>query len=60
MPALLPIILTASQIVLAADSVPTFDVERTFRPSSAAGVPSLPGRDSTTCQQKDTDLPGNG
>ena len=44
MPALVPIILTASQIVLAADSVPKFDVERTCRPSAAAGVPSVPAK----------------
>lgn len=49
MPALLPIILTASHIVLAADSVPTFNVERTCRPAAAAGV--LPGRNSAACQQ---------
>jgi hypothetical protein len=41
MPALLPIFLTASHIVLATDSVPKFDVERTCR---AAGVSGLPGR----------------
>ena len=33
---LLPIILTASQIVLAADSVPKFDVERTCWPAAAS------------------------
>jgi hypothetical protein len=59
MPALLPIILTASQIVLAADSVPNFDVERTCRPSAAAGVPSLPGRNSTACQQKEENARNN-
>jgi hypothetical protein len=31
MPTLFPIILTATQIVLAADSVPKFDLERTCR-----------------------------
>ena len=53
MPALVPIILTASQIVLAADSVPKFDVERTCRPSAAAGVPGLPGRHSTEWQRNE-------
>jgi len=48
MAALLPIILTASHIVLAADGPPKFDVERTCRPAAAAGV--LPGRDSSACQ----------
>jgi hypothetical protein len=38
MPALLPIILTASHIVLAADGPPKFDVERTCRPAAVAGV----------------------
>jgi hypothetical protein len=52
MPALLPIFLTASHIVLAADSVPKFDVERTCR---AAGVSGLPGRDSTSCQRDEQD-----
>ena len=32
MPALLPIILTVSHVLLAADTVPKFDVERTCRP----------------------------
>jgi hypothetical protein len=47
MPALLPIILTATQLVLAADSVPKFDVERTCRPAATVG---LAGRDSASCQ----------
>jgi hypothetical protein len=42
MPALIPAILTASQLVLAADSIPKLDVERTCRPAATAGV--LPGR----------------
>jgi len=49
MPALLPTILTASLVVLAAaDGPPKFNVERTCQPASAAGV--LPGRDSSACQ----------
>ena len=52
MPALFPIILTATQIVLAADSVPKFDVERTCR---AASVSGLPGRDSASCQRDEQD-----
>jgi len=52
MPALLPIFLTASHIVLAADSVPKFDIERACR---AAGVSGLPGRDSTSCQRDEQD-----
>src|SRR5262245_449733 len=50
---LLPIFLTASHIVLAADSVPKFDVERTCRPATAAA--SLPGRDSAACQRGEQD-----
>lgn len=42
MHALLPIILTASHVLLAANSVPKFDVERTCRPAAEAAV--LPGR----------------
>lgn len=53
MPALLPIFLTASHIVLAADSVPKFDVERTCLPATAAA--SLPGRDSASCQRDEED-----
>ena len=41
MPALLPIVLTASHLVLAADSTPKFDVERTCQPAAVAAV--LPG-----------------
>ena len=53
MPALLPIILTASQLVLAADSVPKFDLERTCRPAAAAAV--LPGRDAAACERDERD-----
>lgn len=53
MPALLPIILTASHVVLAADTVPKFDVERTCRPAAAAGI--LPGRDLSACQRDEND-----
>ena len=50
MPALFPVILTATQIVLAADSVPKFDLERTCRAAVDAG---LPGRDSAQCQREE-------
>jgi hypothetical protein len=52
MPALIPTILTASQLVLAADSIPKFDVERTC-PAATTGV--LPGRDSSACQRDEQD-----
>jgi hypothetical protein len=39
MPSLLPIILTASHFVLAADQVPKFDVEHTCHPAAAVGLP---------------------
>src|SRR5262245_53826724 len=52
MPALFPIILTATQMVLVADSVPKFDVERTCRAASVSGVP---GRDSASCQRDEQD-----
>jgi uncharacterized protein (UPF0261 family) len=48
MTALFPIILTATQIILAVDSVPKFDVERACREVATAGVP---GRDSAQCQR---------
>jgi hypothetical protein len=48
MPALCPIILTATQIVFVADPVPKFDLERACRGVAAAG---LPGRDSAACQR---------
>jgi|SRR6516162_7316897 hypothetical protein len=53
MAALLPIILTASHVVLAADVPPKFDVERTCRPAAVAGV--LPGRDASACQNDEKD-----
>jgi hypothetical protein len=37
MPALLPIILTVSHVLLAADTVPKFDVERTCPPGRRSG-----------------------
>jgi hypothetical protein len=52
MAALFPIILTATQIVLVADSGPKFDVERTCR---AAAVSGMPGRDSASCQRDEQD-----
>jgi hypothetical protein len=52
MPALLSIIL-ASHVVMAADAVPKFDVDRTCRPAAAAGI--LPGRDSSSCQRDEND-----
>ena len=52
MPALFAIILTATQIVLAADSVPKFDLERTCRGTTAA---DLPGRDSASTRSRLSD-----
>ena len=54
MPTLLPIFfLTASHIVLAAFSVPKFDVERTCR--AAVGGAGVPGGDSAECQRDEQD-----
>ena len=52
MPALLPIILTVAHVLLAADTVPKFDVERTCRPAAAVG---LPGRTAAACQHDEND-----
>ena len=51
MPALLPIILTVSHVILAAD-MPKFDVERTCRPAAAVG---LPGRTAAACQRDENE-----
>ena len=51
--AFLPVLLTASHVILAADTIPKFDVERTCRPASVAGV--LPGRDASACQRDEND-----
>ena len=53
MPALFAIILTASQIAFAADSVPKFDVEQTCRPVATMG--GLPGRDAPACRRNEQD-----
>ena len=53
MPALLPIVLTASHLVLAANSIPKFDLERTCRPAAEAA--EMPGRDSAACQREERD-----
>ena len=45
----LSIVLTASQVVLAADSVPKFDIERACRP--VAEVAGMPGRDAPACER---------
>jgi hypothetical protein len=52
MPSLFPIIVIATQIVLVADSVPKFNVERTCRAAAESG---LPGRDSASCQRDEQD-----
>jgi hypothetical protein len=52
MPALLPIILV-SHVIMAADAMPKFNVERTCQPASAAGT--LPGRNSASCQRDEND-----
>ena len=52
MPALLPIVLTASHLVLAADFMPKFDLERAGRPAAAA---VLPGRDSAASERDERD-----
>ena len=51
--ALLAIILTGYPVILAADSVPTFDVERTCRPVATMG--GLPGRDAPACRRDEQD-----
>src|SRR5262245_13759972 len=53
MPALLPIVLTASHLVLAANSIPKFDLERTCRPAAEAA--EMPGRDAAACQRDERD-----
>ena len=52
MPALLPIILTASQIVLAADGVPKFNIDLTCR---AAAESSDPVRGVKACQRDESE-----
>lgn len=49
MPALLPIILTASNIVLAADRMPNFNIEPTCR--SAAAAATAPDRGMDACRR---------
>jgi len=53
MSALLAGILTVSHVVLAADTVAKFDVERTCRPAAAVG---LPGRTAAACQHDENDV----
>ena len=56
MPALLPIILTASHIVLVADAVPKFNVEQTCRRAGEVSV-SL-GRSAGDCKRDEDDAHG--
>ena len=49
MPALLPTILIASHIVLAADRVPEFNVDRGCQPAATAAV--APNRDTDACKR---------
>jgi hypothetical protein len=53
MPALLPVILTASQIIFAADAVPKFNVEQTCRRAGEVSV-SL-GRSAGDCKRDEED-----
>ena len=56
MPALLPVILTASHIVLVADAVPKFDVEQACRRASEVSL-SL-GRSTGDCKRDEEDAHG--
>ena len=56
MPALLPIILTASHIALVADEIPRFDVEQTCCRASEVSV-SL-GRSAGDCKRDEEDAHG--
>jgi hypothetical protein len=56
MPALLPIFLTATQVVLAADAVPKFDVGQTCR--RAADVAASLGRTVGDCQRDEDNARG--
>ena len=49
MPALLPIILTASYVVLAADRVPELNIEPGCKAAAAAAV--TPNRDASACKR---------
>lgn len=49
MPAILPVILTASHLVLVADTVPNFNIEPTCRAADQAGIG--PGRDAQACRR---------
>jgi hypothetical protein len=51
-PALLPILLLSSQIVLAANPVPKFDTEPSCRSADATGVM---GRNAATCEHDEND-----
>ena len=53
MPALLPVILTASHVVLAADAVPKFNVEQTCR--RAGEVSASLGRSAGDCKRNEED-----
>jgi len=53
MPAVLPVILTASQITLAADAIPKFNVEQTCRRAGEVSV-SL-GRSASDCKRNEED-----
>jgi len=53
MSAVAPIVLIATYFVLAANSVPKFDVEPSCQAATAAA--SLPGRDSAACQRDEQD-----
>jgi hypothetical protein len=52
MPALLPVLLLSSQIVLAADPVPKLDIGPSCRSAGAAAV--MGTRDTTACERDET------
>jgi len=49
----LPMLLVTSHVVMAADTIPKFDVERTCRPAAVAGI--LPGRNAAACEKDEND-----
>ncbi len=58
MPGLLPIVVTGTYLILAADKMPEFSMEPTCRAAATTGVRTSGANDDTACKRSEQDARG--
>ena len=58
MPGLLPIVLTGTYLILAADKVPELNIEPTCRAATTAGIRATASQDASACKRDESDARG--